>query len=115
MVPEPPTKVAVPPSLRVSVGEPPVVLTVTASLMLTVSVTPWPVPRLPLPLVIPVPEVAIELTLGRIVSICNVPAGLLLVAPDRLATLPAASLTVAPLRLKADTIRSGVFCPAATV
>ena len=64
MVPEPPTKVAVPPSLRVSVGEPPVVLTVTASLMLTVSVTPWPVPRLPLPLVIPVPEVAIELTLG---------------------------------------------------
>ena len=45
-----------------SVGVPPVVLTVTASLQLTVSVTTWPVPRLPLPLVIPGPDGTIEET-----------------------------------------------------
>src|SRR5258706_508714 len=55
-----------PPSLRVSVGAPPVVLTVTASLKLTVSVTTWPVFRSPLPLVTPVPEVAIEETVGAV-------------------------------------------------
>ena len=48
-----------PPSLRLSVGVPLVVLTVTGSLQLTVSVTTWPVLRLPLPLVIPGPEVTI--------------------------------------------------------
>ena len=114
-MPEPPTKVAAPPSLRVSVGVPPVVLTVTAALKLTVSVTAWPAFRSPLPPVIPVPELAIEEIAVAVVLICSVPAGLLLVAADRSATLPAPSLTVAPLRLKADTIRSGVFCPAATV
>ena len=45
-----------PPSLRVSVGVPPAVLTVTASLMVSVSVTTWPALRSPLPLVIPVPD-----------------------------------------------------------
>jgi len=66
----------VPPSLSVSVGVPPVVLTVTGSLQFTVSVTTWPVPRSPLPLVIPGPEVPIEATVGAMVSICRVPAGL---------------------------------------
>ena len=65
-----------PPSLRVSVGEPPVVLTVTAALKLTVSVTTWPALRSPLPLVIPVPEVAIEETVSAVVLIWSVPAGL---------------------------------------
>ena len=60
---------AVPPSLRVSVGVPPVVLTVTASLMATVSVTVLPTPRSPLPLVMPVPAAATDDTTGVVVSI----------------------------------------------
>ena len=46
-------------------------------------------------------------------SICGLPW----VRPvsDRLAALPAPSWMVPPLRLTAVTIRSGVFCPAATV
>ena len=100
-----------PPSLSVSVGVPPA--TVTASLMASVSVTTLPVLRSPLPLVIPVPEVATEFTVGAVVSICRVPAGDS--APERLALFPAPSLMVAPLRLTALTDRSDVFCPAATV
>src|SRR6266576_1516696 len=49
-----------PPSLRVSVGVPPVVLTVTAALKLTVSVTTLPALRSPPPLAMPVPEGTIE-------------------------------------------------------
>ena len=67
-MPEPPTKVAAPPSLRVSVGVPPVVLTVTAALKLTVSVTAWPAFRSPLPPVIPVPELAIEEIAGEVAA-----------------------------------------------
>src|SRR5262245_34175947 len=57
-----------PPSLRVSVGEPPVVVTVTAALKLTVSVITFPEFRSPAPLVIPVPEVAIDVTVGAPMS-----------------------------------------------
>ncbi len=62
-----------PPSLSVSVGVP---VTVTASLMLTVRVTTLPAPSRPLPAVMPTPLAAIEATVGAIVSICSVPAGL---------------------------------------
>ena len=51
---------------------------------------------------------------GAVVSICTVPAGLV-IAAARLAALPAASVTVAVPRLTAVTARSGVVCPAATV
>ena len=104
-----------PPSLRVSVGVPPLVLTVTASLKLTVSVTTLPAFRLPVPLVMPVPVATIEAIVGAVVSICRMPAGLKLVAPVRLAALPPPSVMVAPLRLSAETMRSAVFWPAATV
>ena len=46
------------------------------------------------------------------VSICNVPAGLV-TAPVMVAALPAPSVIVAPLALNAVTVRSAVFCPAA--
>ena len=101
-----------PPSLRVSVGVPPA--TVTASLMFSVSVTTLPALRSPLPPVMPLPEAASDDTVGAVVSICSVPAGLVS-APERLAALPAASVTVAALRLTAVADRSAVFCPAATV
>ena len=65
-----------PPSLSVSVGVPPLVLTVTASLKVTVSVTTLPALRSPAPLVMPVPEAAIEATVGAVVLTCRVPAGL---------------------------------------
>ena len=51
-----------PPSFSISVGVPPA--TVTASLMLSVSVTMLPIVRSPVPLVIPAPEVAIDATVG---------------------------------------------------
>ena len=50
--------------------------------------------------------------IGAVVSICRMPAGLELAAPDKSATLPAPSVTVAPFRLKDVTVRSGVFWPA---
>ena len=98
-----------PPSLSVSVGVPPA--TVTASLRLSVSVTVLPASRSPVPLVMPVPDVTTDATVGAVVSIC----GPLWVRPlsDRLAALPAPSVMVAPLRLTAVAVRSGVFWPAA--
>ena len=101
-----------PPSLSVKVGVPPA--TVTASLRLTVSVTTLPVVRSPAPELMPVPDATTDDTVGVVVSICRVPAGLV-TAPVRSAALPAPSLTVAVLRLTAVTARSAVFCPAATV
>ena len=92
-----------PPSLSVSVGVPPA--TVTASLRLTVSVTTLAGVEVAAPPVMPVPEAATDATVGAVVSICRVPAGLV-TAPGRLAALPAPSLTVAPLRLTAVTVRS---------
>ena len=65
-----------PPSLRVSVGVPPAVLTVTAALKLTVSVTTSPALRSPVPPVIPVPEAAIDETVSAAVLIWSVPVGL---------------------------------------
>ena len=62
--------------------------------------------------VMPVPDATTEATVGAVVSICSVPAGLV-TAPVRLAALPAPSLTVAALRLTAVTARSAVFWPAA--
>ena len=53
-----------PPSLSVSAGVPPA--TVTASLMFNVSVTTLPTLRSPLPLLIPVPVVATEVTVGDV-------------------------------------------------
>ena len=53
--------------MSASVGEPPAVLTVTGALKLTVKVTALLAFRSPLPLVIPVPEVTIELTVGAVV------------------------------------------------
>jgi hypothetical protein len=44
-----------------------VVLTVTGALKLTVKVTALPALRSPLPLLIPVPEATIELTVGAVV------------------------------------------------
>ena len=52
-----------------------------------------------------------DATVGVVVSICSVPAGLV-TAPARLAALPAPSVMVAALRLTAVTVRSAVFCPA---
>ena len=48
--------------------------------------------------VIPVPEVATDDTVGAVVSICSVPAGLV-TAPVRLAALPAPSVTVARVQI----------------
>src|ERR1700733_13038781 len=102
-----------PPSLRVRVGVPLVVLIVTASLMATVNVTVLPTPRSPLPLVMPLPEVVNDDTVGVVVSIC----GPLWVRPesDRLAALPAPSAMVAELRLTAVAASADAFCPAPTV
>ena len=99
---------AVPPSLSVSVGLPPVVLTVTLSLMPSVSVITLPALKSPLE-----GESVIELIAGLVVSIC----GPLWVRPesDRLAALPAPSVMVAELRLTAVAVRAAVFWPAATV
>ena len=95
---------AVPPSLRVSVGVPPA--TVTASLRLSVSVTVLPALRSPLE-----GDSTIEEIIGVVVSIC----GPLWVRPvsERLAALPAPSVMVAELRLIAVAARADVFCPAA--
>ena len=95
---------AVPPSLRVSVGVPPV--TVTASFRLSVNVTVLPALRSPLD-----GDSAIEVMVGVMVSIC----GPLWVRPEseRLAALPAPSVMVAELRLTAVAVSAAVFCPAA--
>jgi hypothetical protein len=50
--------------LRASVGAPPPVLTVIASLKFTASVTTLQALRSPPPLVMPAPEVALEATIG---------------------------------------------------
>ena len=55
---------------------PPLVLTVTAALKFTVSVTTLPALRSPAPLVMPVPEAAIEATVVAVGLTCRVPAGL---------------------------------------
>ena len=102
------------PSLSVSVGVPPLVLTVTFSLMVSVNVTTLPASRSPVPLLIPAPDATTDATVGAVVSICSVPAGLV-TAPVMVAALPAPSVIVAPLALNAVTARSDVFCPAATV
>src|SRR5438045_4299958 len=81
---------------------------------LTVRVTTWPVPRSPLPLVIPGPEVTIEATVGATVSICRVRTRLKFGPLGRSDVLSSPSFTVAQLRLNEDTTRSGVFCSAAT-
>ena len=51
-------------------------VTVTASLIATVKVTVAPTPTVPLPAVSDEPEVAIDATVGAIVSMRSVPAGL---------------------------------------
>src|SRR5713101_7300611 len=66
LVPEPPEYVAMPPSLSARVGVPAVVLTVTAELKLTVSVTTLPAFKSPLPPLIPGPEVTIDDTVGMV-------------------------------------------------
>ena len=53
-------------------------------------------------------------TVGAVVSMTSVPAGLV-TAPLSVVALPAVSVTVAVPRLTAVTVRSDVFCPAATV
>src|SRR5439155_1690293 len=88
--------------------------TVTASLMLTVSVTTWPAFKIGRASCRERVDVVTELTVGDVVSICSVPAGLV-TAPERSALLPAASCSVAPFRLKDVTARSLVSCPAPTV
>ena len=95
---------AVPPSLRVSVGVPPA--TVTASLRLSVSVTVLPALRSPL-----AGNSASDEIVGVVVSIC----GPLWVRPvsDRLAALPAPSVTVAELRLTAVAVEVGRVLPGA--
>ena len=52
--------------------------------------------RSPAPLLIPVPEATTDDTVGAVVSICSMPAGLV-TAPERLAALPAPSVMVAAL------------------
>src|ERR1700729_360965 len=98
-----------PPSLRVRVGVPLVVLIVTASLMATVNVTVLQPPRSPLPLVMPLPEVVTDDPVGVVVSICG-PLWVRAVR-DRLAALPGPSVTVAELRLTAVAASTDVFCP----
>ena len=96
---------AVPPSLRVSVGVP---ATATASLRLSVSVIVFPGSSAPLD-----GEAATPVTEGAVVSIC----GPVWVRPEseRLAALPVLSVTVAELRLTAVAARLEVSCPAPTV
>jgi hypothetical protein len=62
--------------LSASDGVPPLVLTVTAALKFTVSVTTLPALRSPAPLVMPVPEATIEATVVAVELTCSVPAGL---------------------------------------
>ena len=50
---------------------------------------------------------------GGVVSICSVPVGVKV--PVKAALFPEPSWMVAPLRLTVVTVRSGVFCPLATV
>jgi hypothetical protein len=64
-----------PTSFNASVGVPPEVLTVTASLNATVSVTTLPAFRLPLPFVIPAPDATTEETVGGVLSILMVCGG----------------------------------------
>ena len=82
--------------------------------MLSVSVTTLAGVEVAAAAVMPVPDAATDDTVGVVVSICRVPAGLV-TAPVRLAALPAPSVMVPPLRLTAVTARSAVFWPAATV
>src|SRR5438067_1049784 len=98
--------------MRVSVGVPPA--NVTASLRLTVSVTTLPAASVPAPLLMPVPHVVDDLSVGKVVGVQTCAVGLA-TAPVRFAALPAASLMVAVPGLTAVTARSDVFCPAATV
>ena len=97
-----------PPSLSESVGAPPVVLTVTASLMSSVSVMVLPALRSPLG-----GDFTSDEIVGVVVSTC----GPLWARPvsERLAALPAASVMVAELRLMVVAARPDVFCPAPTV
>src|SRR5438067_2213962 len=115
VLPEPPVCLAVLPSLRVGVGALSVLSLLAALPILTVKVTTAPVFTLPVPLAMPVPVATIEAIVGAVVSICNVPAGLYLVAPARLAAMPLPPVMVAPLRLNDEMMRSAVFWPAATV
>ena len=87
---------------------PPVVLTVTVSLMPSVSVITLPALKSPL-----AGESVIELIAGAVVLIC----GPLWVRPesDRLAALPAPSVMLAALRLTAVAVSAAVFWPAPTV
>ena len=73
-----------PPSLSVSVGVPPAVLTVTLSLILSVSVTVLPALRSPL-----AGDSTTDDTVGAVVSICGLPWAM--PVSDRLAALPALS------------------------
>ena len=82
--------------------------TVTASLKFSVKVTVLPASRSPLE-----GDATSDAMVGVVVSICGLPWAR--PVNDRLAALPAPSCTVPPLRLTADTFRSGVFCPAPTV
>ena len=97
-----------PPSLSVSVGVPPMVLTITTSLMLSVIVTILPALRSPL-----AGDSAKRRMVGVVVSIC----GPLWVRPEseRLAALPAPSVMVAELRLTAVAVRPRCSVPPPTV
>ena len=64
---------ALPPLLRDRLGVP---VTLTASLIATVKVTVAPAPTVPPPAVSDEPEAAIEATVGTVVSMRSVPAGL---------------------------------------
>ena len=99
-----------PPSLSVSVGVP--FATVTASLRLTVSVTRWPASRSPEPVVMPIPDVVTDETVGVCI---NLQPGKRRHCSGEIGRIAPASFTVAEPRLTAVTAKSGVFCPAATV
>ena len=62
----------------------------------------------------PVPDAAIDETVGAVVSICRVPAGLV-TAPREIGGVAGAILDGRAFRLTAVTARSAVFWPAATV
>ncbi len=94
-----------PPLLSDRVGVPPLVLTVTASLVASVRVTVLPASRSAVP-----GEAAIAVTAGGVVSICSTPAGLT-TAPLRSAALPAGSVIVPPFRATALIARSAVSWP----
>src|SRR5438270_514903 len=80
--------------LGVGVGVPTKVLTVTVSLNWTVKATSVPGPSSPLGAVI------VE-TVGAVVSICRMPVGLTLLAPDSIALLPVASFHASALKIRA--------------